>query len=61
MPVVFWSQSRCKIIEINFFFYRFRTFKFRDRYHLKGGVGQGCFLSLIINYLILQIHFHSLY
>ena len=42
--------------------YRFRTWNFRDRYHLKGGVRQGCFLSLIIlNYLIRLIHFHSSY
>ena len=41
--------------------YRFRTWKFRDRCHLKGGVRQGCFLSLILNYLIQFIHFHSLY
>ena len=41
--------------------YRFRTWKFRDRCHLKGGVRQGCFLSLILNYLIQYIHFHSLY
>ena len=41
--------------------YRFRTWKFRDRCHLKGGVRQGCFLSLIDNYLIQYIHFHSLY
>ena len=41
--------------------YRFRTWKFRDRCHLKGGVRQGCFLSLIFNYLIQYIHFHSLY
>ena len=41
--------------------YRFRTLKFRDRCHLKGGVRQGCFLSLILNYLIQYIHFHSLY
>ena len=40
---------------------RFRTWKFRDRCHLKGGVRQGCFLSLILNYLIQSIHFHSLY
>ena len=41
--------------------YRFGTWKFRDRCHLKGGVRQGCFLSLILNYLIQYIHFHSLY
>ena len=41
--------------------YRFRTWKFRDRCHLKGGVRQGCFLSLILNYLIPYIHFYSLY
>ena len=41
--------------------YRFRTWKFRDRYHLKGGVRQGCFLSLILNNLIHYIHFHRLY
>ena len=41
--------------------YRFRTWKFRGRCHLKGGVRQGCFLSLILNYLIQYIHFHSLY
>ena len=41
--------------------YRFRTWKFRDRCHLKGGVHQGCFLSLILNYLIQYIYFHSLY
>ena len=41
--------------------YRFRTWKFRDRCHLKGGVRQGCFLSLILNNLIQYIHFHSLY
>ena len=41
--------------------YRFRTCKFRDRCHLKGGVSQGCFLSRILNYLIKYIHFHSLY
>ena len=41
--------------------YRFRTWKFRDRCNLKGGVCQGCFLSLILNYLIQYIHFHSLY
>ena len=41
--------------------YRFRTSKFRDRCHLEGGVRQGCFLSLILNYLIQYIHFHSLY
>ena len=40
---------------------RFRTWIFRDRYHLKGGVRQGSFLSLILNYLIRLIHFHSLY
>ena len=39
--------------------YRFRTWKFKDRYHLKGGVCQGCSLSFIINYLIRYIHFHS--
>ena len=41
--------------------YRLRTWKFRDRYHLKGGVRQGCFLSLTLNYLIRLIHFHSSY
>ena len=41
--------------------YRFRTWKFRDRCHLKGGVRQGCFQSLILNNLIQYIHFHSLY
>ena len=41
--------------------YRLRTWKFRDRCHLKGGVRQGCFLSLILNYLNQYIHFHSLY
>ena len=41
--------------------YRLRTWTFRDRCHLKGGVRQGCFLSLIHNYLIQYIHFHSLY
>ena len=41
--------------------YRFRTWKFRDRCHLKGGVRQGCFLSLILNYLIQYKHFRSLY
>ena len=41
--------------------YRFRTWKYRDRCHLKGGVRQGCFLSLILNNLIQYIHFHSLY
>ena len=41
--------------------YRFRTCTFRDRYNLKGGVRQGCFLSLIPNYLIRYIHFHSSY
>ena len=41
--------------------YRFRTWKFRDRCHLKGGVRQGCFLSLILNYQIQYIHFRSLY
>ena len=41
--------------------YRFRTWKFRDRCHLKGGVRQGCFLSLICIYLIQYIHFHNLY
>ena len=41
--------------------YRFRTWQFIDRCHLKGGVRQGCFLSLILNYLIQYIHFHSLY
>ena len=41
--------------------YRFRTWKFRDRCYLKGGVRQGCFLSLIHNYLIQYIQFHSLY
>ena len=41
--------------------YRFRTWKLRGRCHLKGGVRQGCFLSLILNYLIQYIHFDSLY
>ena len=41
--------------------YRFRTWKIRDRCHLKGGVRQGCFQSLILNYLIQYIHYHSLY
>ena len=41
--------------------YRFRTWKIRDRCHLKGGVRQGCSQSLILNYLIQYIHFHSLY
>ena len=41
--------------------YRLRTWNFRDRCHLKGGVRQGCFLSLILNYLIQYIHFRSLY
>ena len=41
--------------------YRLRSLKFRDRCHLKGGVRQGCFLSIILNYLIQKIHFHSLY
>ena len=41
--------------------YRFRTWKLKDRCHIKGGVCQGCFLSLILNYLIQYIHFHSLY
>ena len=41
--------------------YRFRTWNFRDRYHLKGGVRQGCLLSLILNNLIQQIHFHISY
>ena len=41
--------------------YRFRTWIIRDRCHLKGGVRQGCFLSLILNYLIQYIHFRSLY
>ena len=41
--------------------YRFRTWKIRDRCHLKGGVRQGCFQSPILNYLIQYIHFHSLY
>ena len=41
--------------------YRFRTWKFRDRCHLKSGVRQGCFLCLILHYLIQYIHFHSLY
>ena len=41
--------------------YRFRTWKFRDRCHLTGGVRQGCFLSLILNNLIQYIHFHSSY
>ena len=41
--------------------YRFRTWKFRDRCHLKCEVRQGCFLSLILNYLMQYIHYHSLY
>ena len=41
--------------------YRFTTWIFRDRCHLKGGVRQGGSLSLILNYLIQYIHFHSLY
>ena len=41
--------------------YRFTTWTFRARCHLKGGVPQGCFLNLILNYLIQYIHFHSLY
>ena len=41
--------------------YRLRTLNFRDRCHLNGGVRQGCFLSLILNYLIQYIHFRSLY
>ena len=41
--------------------YRFRTWKIKDRCHLKGGVRQGCFQSLILNYLIQYIHFHNLY
>ena len=41
--------------------FRFRTWKIRDRCHLKGGVRQGCFQSLILNYLFQYIHFHSLY
>ena len=41
--------------------YGFRTWKFRDRCHLKGGVRQGCFLGLILNSLAKYIHFHSLY
>ena len=41
--------------------HRLRTWNFRDRCHLKGGVRQGCFLSLILNYLIQYIHFRSLY
>ena len=41
--------------------FRFRTWKIRDRCHLKGGVRQGCFQSLILNYTIQYIHFHSLY
>ena len=41
--------------------YRLRTWKIRDRCHLKGGVRQDCFESLILNYLIQYIHFHSLY
>ena len=32
--------------------YRFGTRKLRDRYRLKRQVRQGCFLSLILNYLI---------
>ena len=56
--MVFLIQSRWQIIEIN---YRFRTWTFRHRCHLKGGVRQGCFLGIILNYLIQYIHFHSLY
>ena len=41
--------------------YRFTTWTFRARCHLKGGARQGCFLSLILKYLIQYIHFHSLY
>ena len=41
--------------------YRFRTWKFRDRCYLKGGVRQAGFLNLILNYLIQYIHFHSMY
>ena len=41
--------------------YRFTTWTFRARCHLKGGVRQGCFLSLILNYLNQYIHFYSLY
>ena len=41
--------------------YRFMAWTFRARCHIKGGVRQGCFLSLILNYLIQYIHFHSLY
>ena len=37
--------------------YRFRTWKFRDRYHIKGGVRQGWFLSVILNYLSLNIFY----
>ena len=28
--------------------YRFRTWKFRNGCHLKGGVCQGCFLSILL-------------
>ena len=43
--------------------YRLRTWTFRHRCHLKGGVRQGCFIGIILNYLhvIQYIHFHSLY
>ena len=41
--------------------YRFRTWGFRDRYHLKCGVRQGRFLSIMLNYLIRYIRFHSLH
>ena len=41
--------------------YRFRTWKIRDRCHLKGGVRLGCSQRLILNYLIQYIQFHSLY
>ena len=37
--------------------YRFRIWKFRDRYHLKGGVCQCCFLSLILKYRVGVIKF----
>ena len=30
--------------------YRFRTWKFKDRYHLKGGVRHGCFLKIVSEY-----------
>ena len=30
--------------------YRFRTYQFRDRCHLKGGVHQGCFPKIVSEY-----------